>query len=102
MRVDVVGRNMEVTDAIREHAESRAEKLPRYYDGVQQVTVTIEGDHHHQHGPFSVEMVVDVVRHEPMVSHASDEDLYKAIDTASHKSERQLRDFKERLRENKR
>jgi ribosomal subunit interface protein len=41
MRIDVIGRGIEVTDAIRQYAENKASKLPKYYDGLQQVTVSL-------------------------------------------------------------
>ena len=98
MRIEVVGRNVEVTDAIRHHAETKAEKLPRYFDGVQLVTFRLSRQDHHHHGKFDVELVVDVEKHADFVTHASDDDLYAAIDASVQKSSRQLADFKERLK----
>jgi len=98
MRIDVVGRNMEITDAIREHAEEKAQKLPRYFNGVQQITFTFEQDNHHQHGNFEVELVIDVVKHDDFVARASGDDLYATIDLVVQKGARQLTDHKERLR----
>jgi putative sigma-54 modulation protein len=102
MRIEVVGRNLEVTDAIRQHAEEKAGKLPKYYDGVQQVTFRISRLDHQHHGRFGVELQVDVEKHDDFVSHAEDEDLYAAIDAAVNKGVRQLSDFKERLKTGKR
>ena len=58
MRIDVVGRNLEVTDAIRQYAESKAGKLPKYFDGVQQITVTLSKKDHHSSGDFDAELVL--------------------------------------------
>ena len=41
MRVDVVGLKFEVTDAIREYADSKVEKLSRYFDGIQLITIRL-------------------------------------------------------------
>jgi putative sigma-54 modulation protein len=102
MRTDVVGRNLEITDAIRQHAEAKAQKLPKYFDRIQQITFRL-GRVDHQHRPrFDVEVVVDVEHHDDFVAHATDEDLYAAIDAAVAKSSRQLSDFKERLKLEKR
>ncbi|MFN0134000.1 MAG: ribosome hibernation-promoting factor, HPF/YfiA family [Phycisphaerales bacterium] len=98
MRIEVVGRNLDVTDAIRSHAETKAQKLPKYFDGVQQVTFRLTREDHHHHGKFGVELVVDVEKHADFVTHAQDEDLYAAIDACVQKSSRQLADFKERLK----
>ncbi|MEX2218556.1 MAG: ribosome-associated translation inhibitor RaiA [Phycisphaerales bacterium] len=102
MRIDVVGRNLEVTDAIREHAEAKAAKLPRYFDGVQQITLRLSRQDHQHTGAFDVELVVDVQKHADFVAHATGEDLYAAIDQAVQKSTRQLTDFKEKLKLGKR
>jgi putative sigma-54 modulation protein len=95
MRIDVVGKHMEVTDAIREYAETKMEKLLRFFDGTQHISVVIEEVKHRE---FAVEVVVDVVKHDDLVAHARDDDLYAAIDLAADKAERQIRDYKEKLR----
>jgi len=102
MRIEVVGRNLEVTPAIREHAETKAEKLTKFYDGIQLITVRVSRESHHHHGEFGVEVVVDVQKHDDFVSNAKDEDLYAAIDAATQKSSRQLAEFKEQLKNGKR
>lgn len=102
MRIDVVGRNLEITPAIREYAEGKADKLPKYFDGVQQTTVTISKEDHQTHGDFGVELVIDVERHPSFVAKAADPDLYAAIDQAISKAQRQLHDFKEKLKQGNR
>lgn len=102
MRIEVIGRDMEITDAIRQHAESKAEKLPRYFDGVQQITFRIHRVDHQHRGSFGVELTVDVEKHEDFISHAEGEDLYAAIDAVVQKASRQLTDFKEKLKMGKR
>lgn len=102
MRIEVIGRNVEVSDAIRKHAESKAEKLPRYYDGIQLITFRLTREDHQHRGSFGVEIVVDVEKHDDFVCSASNEDLYAAIDLAVQKSSRQLADFKEKLKTGKR
>lgn len=98
MRIDVVGRDIEVTDAIREHAESKATKLPRHFDGVLQITFTITKEDHQQHGNFDVEIIVDVASHPNFVAHSRNMDVYAAIDQTVQKASRQLTDYKEKLK----
>ena len=98
MRINVVGKNLEVTDAIKQYAESKVDRLSRYFDGVQQINVTLTGASSHGSGEFGVEFVVDVEKHADFVAHVADKDLYAGIDRAMEKSERQLRDFKEKLK----
>lgn len=96
MRINVVGKHMEVTAAISQHAEAKAGKLTKYYDGLQLVTVRLEEEPHHK--GFHVEIVADVEKHDDFVAHAKGTDIYVAIDDAVEKVARQLTDFKERLK----
>ena len=99
MRIDVIGRHMTVTDAIRQYAEQKLDKLPKYWDGVQQMTAVFEQD---RHGKFKVEIRVDVVKHQDFIAHTDGDDLYACIDLCVDKMTRQLTDFKERLKNSKR
>lgn len=98
MRINVVGKGIEITDAIKLHAESKADKLPRYFDGVQQITITVSHEDSHTRGQLAAEIVVDVEKHEDFVAHASGDDLYLVIDAVVQKASRQLSDFKEKLK----
>jgi putative sigma-54 modulation protein len=102
MRVEVVGRGIDITDAIREHAETKCEKLHRYFNGIQLITVTVTQEDHAKHGLFDVELIIDVEHHEDFVCRARGDDLYGTIDLAVNKGQRQLTDFKEKLRNDKR
>lgn len=96
MRIDVIAKHdLTVTDAIRNYAETKLDKLTKYWDGVQQMTVVMEQE---KHGKFKVEVRVDVVKHQDFISHADGDDLYACIDVAVDKVLRQLKDFKEKLR----
>lgn len=99
MRIDVSGKQFEVTDAIERYAEQKCGKLPRYYDGVQSIEVVIERIRPEY---FQVELRVDVEKHDTFVSSEQDEDVYRCVDVAENKMARQLRDFKEKLRDTKR
>jgi putative sigma-54 modulation protein len=101
MRIDVIGRGVEVTEAMRTYAESKAAKLPKYYDGLQAITVSISPTSHIHTPEYDAELVLDVEKHEDFVSHAKGKDPYAAIDMVMEKGERQLRDFKERMKNSK-
>lgn len=97
MRIDVVGKHMDITDAIRQYAEGRAEKLTKFFDGTQQIRVYLESAAG-KAKDFQVEIAVDVVKHQDFIAHAKGPDLYACIDECVEKAARQLRDFKEKLR----
>lgn len=100
MRVDVIGRNLEVTDAIRTHAEAKADKLHRHFNGIQMITFRLSREDHKNHGEFGVELVIDVVKHDDFVVRERGGDLYALIDEAARIGSRRLTEFKERLKQN--
>jgi len=102
MRIDIVGRNIEVTEAIRLHAEGKLSKLPKYFDGTQQIVLTLHKDDHHTHGSFGAELRIDVEKHKDFMLHAHGDDLYAVIDQVAQKGSRELADYKARLKTSKR
>ena len=95
MRIDVIGRDVHITDDIRDHAERKGDKLPKYFDGIQLVTFAITRK---DSVNYSAECLVDVQGHEDFVSTADDANIKTAIDSASQKAARQIKDFKEKLK----
>lgn len=98
MRIDVVGLHLEVTDPIRLHAEEKAAKLTRYFDGILAITVRLQQVDHSHRPEFETEITVDVEKHDDFVSKATGDDLYLTIDHAVQKASRQLTDYKEKLK----
>lgn len=102
MRIEVVGRHITITDAIRQHAEEKSEKLTRFFDRILAVTWTVE---HHKAASgdlFEVELIVDVEHHEDLVSKDRGADLYSVIDSVQHKGIRQLTDLHDKVKVQKR
>ncbi len=97
MRIDVIGKHLEITPAIQTYAEKKADKLTKYFNGTQQIRVYAESPQGKKN-EFHVEVVVEVVKHDDFVAKAVDADLYAAIDAAIEKATRQIRDFKDKLR----
>ena len=97
MRIDVIGRHLEVTPAIQKYAESKTEKLLKVFDGTQQIRVCLESPQGKK-AEFHVEIAVDVVKHKDFIANAVGTDLYAAIDTCVDKALRQLREWKDQIR----
>ena len=93
--VRVTARHFEVSDDVRSHVVSRAERLLRRFDGVHNVEVilSMEG------GKPKAEMIVGVVRGQRCVAAADHEDVLGAVDVVVDKIDRQIRKLKGRLRE---
>jgi putative sigma-54 modulation protein len=102
MRTEVVGRHITITDAIRQHAEEKTEKLNRFFDRIQSVTWTIEHHTISSGDSFEVELIVDVEHHGDLVSKDQGPDLYAVIDSVQHKGIRQLTDLHDKVKVQKR
>ncbi|MEX0876543.1 MAG: ribosome-associated translation inhibitor RaiA [Phycisphaerales bacterium] len=97
MRTNVVALHMEVTDPIRQHAESKTKKLDKFEDLVQQIDIKFWKENSSQE-LFTVEIVVDVINHQDFIAKAEGHDVYLAIDDAINKVSRQLNDHREKLK----
>ncbi len=95
MKILISGRHVGVTDAMKEYAHSKAEKLTHLYDRATSCRVTIDTDAKNNHS--QVEMVLQVSRGHTLVGKAEAPDMYAACDLAEQKLSQQLRKYKERL-----
>jgi putative sigma-54 modulation protein len=99
LQFKIIGRHIEITEAIRMHAEEKTAKLPKYYDSINQVEVIIDGE---QGGSVSVEVIARAEHRKVFVVTETGQDAYQCIDLAVHKLEQQLRRKKGKERDNKR
>ena len=98
MLVTISGRHIEVTEAIKKHAEEKVAKLPKYYNSINKVEVIVHGSKSDTPG---VEMIASAEHSKIFVVKVPGQDIYACIDTASHKLERQLKRQKGKERDNK-
>jgi putative sigma-54 modulation protein len=94
----ITGKHIEITEAIKKHAQEKTAKLPKYYNSINQVEVIIEN------GPgvnVTVEIIARAEHSKVFIISETCEDAYKCIDIAVHKLERQLRKKKEKERDHK-
>lgn len=93
MRVSVMGRNLDVTVALREYAEKKARKLMKFFTGGEVETDVLLSL---QRGMQIAEVTVTIggvlLRGESRTS-----DMYASIDEACDRIEQQLRKYKTRI-----
>ena len=99
MLFTISGKHIEITEAIRRHAEEKTAKLPKYYNSINQVEVIIDGNHGGSN--TCVEVIARAEHSKVFVGTETGEDAYRCIDMAVHKLERQLRKVKSKERDNK-
>ena len=95
MDIRISGRHVAVTDAMREHARERVEKLERYSAHLMhvEVTLSIEGERH------TAEIVAAFRKKGEVVAKCETHDMYQAIDQAISKLETQLRRLESRVKD---
>ncbi|MGD9109408.1 MAG: ribosome-associated translation inhibitor RaiA [Phycisphaerales bacterium] len=98
MLFTISGKHIEITDALRAHAEEKTSKLPKFYNSLSQIEVIIDGN---DGGSCSVELIARAEHSNVFVVTERGPDAYACIDMAVHKLERQLRKKKEKQRNNK-
>lgn len=98
MLFTISGKHIEITEAIKAHAQEKTSKLPKYYNSINQVEVIVDGG---QGNHTTVEIIARAEHSKVFVGTETGEDTYRCIDMAVHKLERQLRRAKSKERDNK-
>jgi putative sigma-54 modulation protein len=95
--VTVSARHMDVTPALKTHAEEKANKLGKYYDLIQEIEVILDA----HKDATRVEMIVHAEHRNTFVAHHDEGDAYVCIDGCVHKLERQITEHKKKFRNRK-
>lgn len=94
MKYTIRGQKLEVTDAIRDYAVSKIDKMEKYFENPDEVSVkvvfSIRGREQ------KVEITINGINFD-LRSEVSHSDMYAAIDLAVDKLEQQMRKFKSKL-----
>ena len=91
MTINYRGKNIEVTPALKEHAEKKIGRLGRIMD-IDKVTVTLIAEGNREKAEVSMMIKGYLLRGED-----SGQDVFAAIDTVVDKLEKQLVKYKEKL-----
>jgi len=92
--ITIVARHLGITEAIKNYALQKAEKIKKFFSWILQIQITlgIGGDNSH-----IVEMIVSVSRGPTLVAEVANPDMYRAIDLAVDKVEAQLKKHKGKI-----
>ena len=98
MQFSVTFRHMEATDAIKEYARDKVERIKKYFPDPIMAHVVVSTERGYQH-------LVDanIQPHNGLTIKGSEitEDMYSSIDLVMAKIERQVRRYKEKIRHHK-
>ena len=98
MLFTISAKHVDAPEAVKEYARKKVSNLPRYYNSINEVEVVLDGG---QGGNVSVELIARAAHGKPFVVTEADKEVYRCIDSAVHKLERQIRKRKARERDNK-
>ncbi len=85
MEVEITGKHVEVTEPMARHINDHIEKLPRFDERIQYMTVMLDVDN----GSPKVEIIAKCHRTD-LVAEARGHDMYQTIDEAFAKMRRQV------------
>jgi len=93
MQLDITGRHIEVTEALREHVINRVSKIEEHFDLVTNVhcILTVEKTRHKAEATINADG-------KRIYADATDDNMYVAIDSLAHKLNRRVRRYKEKLK----
>ncbi|MEC7839958.1 MAG: ribosome-associated translation inhibitor RaiA [Chlamydiota bacterium] len=92
--INVVGRNVLITDAMKAHAMDKMSKIEKFATKIIDVTIKMDIQ--------KLDHVVDIVMkvdHVKIKSSATTDDMYASIDLATDKLQRNLMKYKKRIQE---
>ena len=95
MKIVVEARHMDVTDAIRSYAESKAARLERFYDRLHLVEVILDTEADHS----VVEVVATADGKHTFVAKHRAPDMYTCVDQGLSKIQEQVRRHKDKVRD---
>lgn len=98
MNILVKAPHVPIPESVRQHVEGKVSKLPRFYDNVRTIEVTLDKEAEKS----VVEIVVSASRKNTFVASHRDDDMYAALDQCLHKITEQLRRHKDRVRDRQR
>jgi putative sigma-54 modulation protein len=86
---------MDVTDSIRQYVQTKAGKLPKFYDDITSTEIILGMEAEQA----VAEIVVQAKRKNTFVATHRNEDMYACIDQCLHKISEQLRRHKDKVRD---
>ena len=96
MNTSIVGKNIELTDAIKNYAESAFEAIQKYNLNIISANIVVSDN---KKGEFIVEFVINVKDKHTVVITQRDKDLYAAIDLAVERAKKNLRRYADKIKD---
>jgi len=98
MNTSIVGKNLELTEPIKNYAESAFEAIKKYNLDIISANMILSDN---KKGFFNVEFVINVKDKHTVVITQKDKDLYAAIDLALDRAKKNLRRYADKIKDNR-
>jgi len=100
MQINITGKNIDLTEAIKAYVDKKIGGLEKFYDQIirADVSVGIESSHHNK-GKFYVAECKLIVPGNDLYASKNEKNLYKAIDKVKDYLDAELKKHKVKLRE---
>ncbi|WP_100550441.1 ribosome hibernation-promoting factor, HPF/YfiA family [Caedibacter taeniospiralis] len=96
MQIQITGRHLDVTQALKQHVEDKLSKLRNHFDQIISTRVILSVEK----GKQVAEAVINVPGSE-FVAKSDSQDMYAAIDMLQDKLDAQVRKHKQKLKEHR-
>jgi putative sigma-54 modulation protein len=93
LKINITGRHLDVTPAMKEYTQEKVEKLGRFYDRIHGVDAVLSDEGDRQ----VVEVKAHVGKGTTLVGKVENPDIYAALDLVVDKMERLITRYKEKL-----
>ena len=101
MNLSIVGKQLELTDAIKAHVESGKDSLNKYNLDIISTRVVLSADEKNGKKGFSAEFAINLAHMNTVVIKQKDKDLYAAIDLAIERAKKVLRRHHDKITNHK-
>ncbi len=92
MQIALRGKNVQVTQALREYVEKKVGKIEKYFDGLSNVQVTLEVEKDRRIVEVTIPINGMILRGEEVTG-----DMYSSIDLVMEKLERQIERYRTQI-----
>jgi putative sigma-54 modulation protein len=94
MQINLTGHHVEITPALRDYVNDKLQRISRHFDHVISINVVLKVEKHNNDAEATLHAAG-----KSLFANASDLDMYAAIDGLVDKLDKQVKRYKERLRE---
>ncbi len=91
MNLSIVGKQLELTDAIKDHVQGAADSLKKYNLDIISTRCVLSADEKNGKKGFSIEFAINLAHMNTVVIKQKDKDVYAAVDLAIERAKKVLR-----------